>query len=216
MILVFGAGSDMFPGIQSLYPDTVGVTEELCDVTNYQEIEGALKNSLPDVIVNLAGVSNLQPIKDSARIGWIEEVAVNLMGSYNIARASINSGVKTMIFIGSVAGKYGKGTHSGYAASKAGVISLVQSLGQEGYNAYCISPGRVDTKLREKDFPNERKETRLRPEEIANIIPDILDGKYQSGDNIVIRRIGIKTRPIIIDRGAPWKKRLKIGQPPVC
>jgi NAD(P)-dependent dehydrogenase (short-subunit alcohol dehydrogenase family) len=58
-------------------------------------------------------------------------------------------------FFTPVADLYGKPSHSNYCAPKAGVISLVQSLGMEGYKAYSISPRRIDSKMK-KRFPGQR------------------------------------------------------------
>lgn len=216
-VLVFGGDSDMAPAIvnESFTHPVVLVPKDVCDVTNPFEVMDTIETYKPHTVINLAGVSHLQPIKDSDHFHWWDEIEVNLVGSYLIAKYAIEAGVDKMIFIGSVAGKYGKSGHSGYCASKAGVISLVQSLGMEGYNAYAISPGRVDTKMREKDFPGERKETRLEVREIAEVVQDILELQYEPGDNIIIRRKGVKTQPIKVDKGEPWKTDLQVGQPPL-
>ena len=114
-----------------------------------------------------------------------------------------------MIFIASVAGMYGKPEHSGYSASKSGVISFVQSLGFEGYDAYSISPGRVDTKMRENDFPGEDKRTRLSTLQVAEIVKECIDGKYKPGDNVIIRKRGFRKLKRV-DQGQPWKKYLNV------
>jgi 3-oxoacyl-[acyl-carrier protein] reductase len=149
-VLIFGK-SDIGEGIKQLYPDTVNIPKEECDVRDALQVRNTLKKYKPDVIVNCAGISHVQVVRDSNIDYWKEEIDVNLIGSFIVARESINTGVKTMIFIASVAGMYGKPEHSGYSASKSGVISFVQSLGFEGYDAYSVSPGRVDTKMREND-----------------------------------------------------------------
>lgn len=217
VVLIFGGDSDMAAPIEGVLVNAIvyRLSEIECDVTSPLEVSDAIETYKPDVVINLAGVSNLQPIKGSDHFAWWDEVEVNLVGSYLVAKYAVEAGVDKMIFIGSVAGKYGKPNHSGYCASKAGVISLVQSLGMEGYKAYAISPGRVDTKLREKDFPGERKETRLMPIEIANLVKEIIEGKYEPGDNLIIRRKGVETQPIKIDKGEPWKTDLQVGQPPL-
>jgi NAD(P)-dependent dehydrogenase (short-subunit alcohol dehydrogenase family) len=217
-IVIFGGESDLARPIV----DLLGKQDIVCyclphseaDVRDFNSLNRAIRYYKPDAVINLAGISNLQPILNSNRAKWYDEIETNLIGSYNVAHAAAYKNL-TMIFMGSVAGKYGKPNHSGYSASKAGVISLVQSLGMEGYNAYCISPGRIDTKMREKDFPGERKETRLEPAEIALIVRDILAGEYEPGDNIIIRRIGDKTQDIIVDDGRPWKEQLQVGKPPI-
>jgi NAD(P)-dependent dehydrogenase (short-subunit alcohol dehydrogenase family) len=124
-------------------------------------------------------------------------------------------GVKNMIFFASVAGLYGKPEHSGYSASKSGVISLVQSLGMEGYNAYAISAGRVHTKMREKDFPNEDPKTRLLPKSIGKVVKEILNNKYKPGNNVIIRKRGYRILRRV-DKGSGWAEYLRVGQPPVC
>ena len=207
-VLIFGK-SDIGEGIRQLYPDTINVPKEDCDVRDYNQICATLEKYKPDVIVNCAGISHVQVVKDSNTKHWQEEIEVNLIGSYLIARASINWNVKTMIFIASVAGMYGKPEHSGYSASKSGVISFVQSLGLEGYKAYSVSPGRVDTKMREHDYPGEDKRTRLSTLQVAEVVKECIDGKYEPGDNIIIRKRGF-TKLKRVDKGQPWKKYLNV------
>jgi NAD(P)-dependent dehydrogenase (short-subunit alcohol dehydrogenase family) len=207
-ILIFGK-SDIGEGISQLYPDTVNVPKEECDVRDENQIRATLKKYAPDVVINCAGISHVQVVKDSNIDFWKEEIDVNLTGSYLIARESINYGVDTMIFIASVAGMYGKPEHSGYSASKSGVISFVQSLGLEGYNAYSISPGRVDTKMREHDYPGEDKRTRLSTLQVAEVIKECIDGKYTPGDNVIIRKRGFRKLKRV-DKGQPWKTYLNV------
>ena len=207
-ILIFGK-SDIGEGIRQLYPDTVNVPKEECDVRDENQIKATLKKYAPDVVINCAGISHVQVVKDSNIDFWKEDIDVNLTGSYLIARESINCGVDTMIFIASVAGMYGKPEHSGYSASKSGVISFVQSLGLEGYNAYSISPGRVDTKMREHDYPGEDKRTRLSTLQVAEVIKECIDGKYTPGDNVIIRKRGFRKLKRV-DKGQPWKTYLNV------
>ena len=207
-VLIFGK-SDIGEGIKQLYPDTVNIPKEECDVRDALQVRITLKKYKPDVIVNCAGISHVQVVKDSNIDYWKEEIDVNLVGSFIVARESINSGVKTMIFIASVAGMYGKPEHSGYSASKSGVISFVQSLGFEGYDAYSVSPGRVDTKMRENDYPGEDKRTRLSTLQVAEIVKECIDGKYETGDNIIIRKRGF-TKLKRVDKGQLWKKYLNV------
>jgi len=207
-VLIFGK-SDIGEGIKQLYPDTVNIPKEECDVRDVKQIRSTLAKYSPDIIVNCAGISHVQVVKESNIDHWKEEIDVNLTGSYLIARESINAGVETMIFIASVAGMYGKPEHSGYSASKSGVISFVQSLGLEGYNAYSISPGRVDTKMREHDYPGEDKRTRLSTLQVAEIVKECIDGLHKPGDNVIIRKRGFRKLKRT-DRGQPWKQYLNV------
>lgn len=207
-ILVFGK-SDIGDGIRQLYPDTLNIPKEECDVRDERQIRATLNRYKPTIVVNCAGISNVQIVKNSSIQDWRDEIDVNLVGSYLVARESIALGIETMIFIASVAGMYGKPEHSGYSASKAGVISLVQSLGLEGHNAYSISPGRVNTKMREHDYPGEDVRTRLTTLQVAEIVRECIRGKYTPGDNIIIRKRGFK-KLRRIDQGQPWKKYLNV------
>jgi 3-oxoacyl-[acyl-carrier protein] reductase len=207
-VLIFGK-SDIGEGIRQIYPDTVNIPKEDCDVRDAVQVRNTLMKYKPDVIVNCAGISHVQVVRDSNIDHWKEEIDVNLVGSFIVARESINTGVKTMVFIASVAGMYGKPEHSGYSASKSGVISFVQSLGFEGYDAYSVSPGRVDTKMRENDYPGEDKRTRLSTLQVAEIVKECVDGKYEPGDNIIIRKRGF-TKLKRVDKGQPWKKYLNV------
>jgi NAD(P)-dependent dehydrogenase (short-subunit alcohol dehydrogenase family) len=208
-ILIFGQ-SDIGEGVGKIYLDTVIVPKEECDVRDAEQVRSTLEIHRPDVIVNCAAVSHVQEVKSSNIIQWREEIEVNLVGSFLIARESLSTDIhRPMIFIASVAGMYGKPEHSGYSASKSGVISFVQSLGLEGYPAFTISPGRVDTKMREKDYPGEDKRTRLTTLQVANIVRNCINKRYQPGDNIIIRKKGYRTL-IRIDRGQPWKSYLNV------
>ena len=208
-VLIFGK-SDIGEGIRQLYPDTINVPKEDCDVRDALQVRNTLKKYNPEVIVNCAGISHVQVVKDSNIDHWKEEIDVNLVGSFIVARESVSLNLfRPMIFIASVAGMYGKPEHSGYSASKSGVISFVQSLGLEGYNAYSISPGRVDTKMREHDYPGEDKRTRLSTLQVADVVKECIDGKYEPGDNIIIRKRGF-TKLKRVDKGQPWKKYLNV------
>ncbi len=203
-LLIFGGGDIATKGIIPV----VGGTICSVDVLNTDAIRRAVEDHDPDTVINCAGVSNPGLIVD----GHFEaEIMVNLYGAFNVAACC--PGI-TQVHIASVSGLYGKANHAGYCASKAGVISLVQSLAMEGANAYAISPGRVDTRLRERDYPGEDPRTRLWPTQVGMVVDTILKGGYLPGDNIIIRKRGFDTE-LRIDRGEPWFEWLDIGKPPV-
>lgn len=209
MILILGGGG-IAEGIVKLFSSAIIADKSDCDVRDLEAVTELIESVQPDVVINCAGVSRPAGVSSSDKDDWLEEVDVNLVGSYNIAKACPDA---MLIFIASVAGLYGKPNHSGYSASKAGVISLVQSLGMEGYNAYAISPGRVNTPMRQRDYPDDKPGSRLEVSEIADLINLIIEGEFEPGDNIVIRKIGLKTMPIKVDKGEPWRTELKVGRP---
>lgn len=225
MIATFGGGEIAERGIRPFLGtalSTVGLHE--CDVTDSRAVREMFRCMRPplaphtrlDAVIYTAGVSLPSSLAVSDFHAFAREIEVNLLGAFNVAKAGIDAGVKTFIFIASLAGLYGKPNHAGYSASKAGMISLVQSLAMEGHNAYAISPGRVQTAMRERDYPGEDPRTRLNPLAIGEIVRDILAGKYTPGDNVVIRMRGHEVLPIEIHRGDGWRERLKVGEPPTC
>jgi NAD(P)-dependent dehydrogenase (short-subunit alcohol dehydrogenase family) len=175
MRLIFGGNSDIGKAIKGKHlPSSM-------DVTNPHDIRNYMKITNPTEVVNCAGV-----IKAGVDMGYYQEINVNLIGSFNIAR-SLTKEMKA-VFISSTSGLHGRAGWSGYCASKAGVISLVQSLTEEGYQVWCISPGRVKTKMRKRLFPDEDQKTLLKPKEVAKVVEDCFKGKYKTGSNIIVRK----------------------------
>lgn len=212
-ILCFGGGSDMAKALDAR--GVVRLPKGACDVRDFAAVKRATKKYRPDVVINFAGVSKPATVQGSSLRAWQDEIATNLIGSYHVAKAAVTHGVKKIILIGSVAGLYGKANHSGYCASKTGVIRLVQSLGMEGHAAYAISPGRVDTKMRERDYPGEDRRTRLTTRQIVTVINRIIAGAYAPGDNVIIRKRGYTTFRRI-DKGSPWKTYLNVQPSPAA
>jgi meso-butanediol dehydrogenase/(S,S)-butanediol dehydrogenase/diacetyl reductase len=107
-----------------------------------------------DVMVNNAGVVAVRPVTETSVDEWDRVLAVNLRGVFlgcrEAARAMIDLGEGGRILnCSSIAGRRAAPFFSAYAASKAGVIGLTQSLSAElgahriTVNAYC--PGHITT-----------------------------------------------------------------------
>jgi len=208
-ILVFGGRSDIGKQIKIREVTTVLLSHGDCDIREPSEVNYFVGKFKPDVVINCAGILHTELVSKQKPSQWKDEMMINLFGSFIIAQASINNNVNTIILIGSGAGLYGKASLAAYSASKAGVISLTQSLGMEGINAYCISPGGVDTKMREKIFPGEDKRKRLSSDDVVEVMFDCIGGKYKPGDNIIIRKRNLR-KVIRVDRGQPWKEYFHI------
>ena len=201
-------GGEIWSGIESLLlylgHATVSYSKKVYDVRNSISVDSAFN---PDWIIYTAGVSHIQSIIGCDLDKIREEFLVNAIGLCNVLQTT---SCKNVIAITSVAGLYGKPNHAGYSASKMALRSIIQSLSREHYNAYGIAPGRVDTLMREHDYPGEDKRTRLSIQQVAMVVKEILDGKYKSGDNIVIRKRGYRVLRRV-DNGEPWKTYLKVG-----
>lgn len=147
----------------------------------------------PNILINCAGYIRPGEIKSSESKDWIKQIEVNLIGTYLCSKYALLNGCQMIINIASSSGFKGRPNWSAYCASKAGVISLTQSLAEEGIMAYCISPHRTKSKMRKVLFPNENQETLLNPEAIGELVADVISGMYPNGSHIVIsKKDGIK------------------------
>ena len=81
-----------------------------------------------------------------------------------------------------------------YASSKAAIVSMSQTLAEElaeyRIKVYCISPGRCATALRRKLAPSEDQSQIMQPEEVGEIITQLISQNEHclDGQNIVIRK----------------------------
>ena len=202
MLLIIGGGG-IAAGIARVWPGPTRIVEHNeCDVTDPTMVTAILANNPATGVVVTAGLSD--PANPS------REIAVNLCGSLNIATRTT---VPTVL-IASVAGLYGKPNHLGYSASKAGVISVVQSLAAEGRDIWCVSPGRVDTPMRQRDYPNDTPGSRLDPAQIGQAVVDILHWRfYKPGTNVIVMKRGLETVITREHTGDGWKEELRIGLP---
>ena len=93
---------------------------------------------------------------------WDAVIAVNLKSAFNFIHALLPIMMRqrggSIINMASVVGVHGNAGQANYAASKAGLIALAKSVGQEmgsrGIRANAIAPGFIDTDMT-KALPDE-------------------------------------------------------------
>ncbi len=118
-----------------------------------------------DILVANAGVTRdglLVQLSDDA---WNEVLAVNLTATFRLVRAAVKGMMRRrtgrIIGITSVVGITGNAGQSNYAATKAGMIGLIKSVGQEyakrGITANCIAPGFIATAMTDKLNDKQRE-----------------------------------------------------------
>lgn len=113
--------------------------------------------SRADILINAAGIVDRTPFFETAEEQWDRVLAVNLRAvfllSRDVMKVMIDRGDGGRIVnIASLAGEVGGiAVGPGYAASKAGVISLTKTQakigGPHGITANAISPGPVQTDM---------------------------------------------------------------------
>ncbi len=107
-----------------------------------------------DVLVSNAGiVNNIAPFTKMTHERWQREIAVNLTGAFNVIQAVIGPMIERrwgrIIVMSSGAAHGGLHRQAAYAASKAGLIGLVQTVTLEharhGITCNAILPGLIET-----------------------------------------------------------------------
>jgi NAD(P)-dependent dehydrogenase (short-subunit alcohol dehydrogenase family) len=108
-----------------------------------------------DILVNCAGIHQTRGFLEIEEQDWDRIMGVNLRGlffcSQAVARPMIERRSGRIVHIASIAGKRASVHAMHYAASKAGIISLTQSmalaLAPHGINVNAVCPGYVDTAM---------------------------------------------------------------------
>ena len=148
-----------------------------CDVSNFDEVEGLIRNTVEefskiDIIVNNAGITRDGLIMRMSDEDWNTVIDINLKGTFNAIKAVSRQMMKQrsgrIINIQSVVGLKGNAGQANYAASKAGIIGLTKSSSKElasrGITVNCIAPGYIATDMTDQLTDKVK-------EEIINRIP---------------------------------------------
>ncbi len=114
-----------------------------------------------DAVVAQHAYMNMGKFEEQSNEEWWKVVNTNLLGTYVLIRESIEHLKKSkgkVVITSSYWGLTGWPEASAYASSKAGLISLVKSLGRElaplGINVNGIAPGVINTPQLEVDAKN--------------------------------------------------------------
>ena len=137
------------------------ITKIIVDVTSFQKIEEATKETLSlfgriDILVNNAGIAGPSyttweyPIEE-----WQKVIDIDLSGVFYCCKSIVpvmkKNNYGRIINIASIAGKEGNPNAMPYSAAKAGVIALTKSLGKELANnniaVNCVTPAAAKTRI---------------------------------------------------------------------
>lgn len=170
------------------------------DVTSPQSIETVLDaveqdaGGLADMAVTCAGVLKIYDFLDLPKETWDFTLAVNLTGTFlvfqAVARRLVKAGQKgKLVGISSVAGRSGRPNVVDYAASKAGVISVVRSaalaLAKHGINVNAVCPGVVDTPMTRQIHSGRAELAGITVQESLNqMLSTIPLGRIQTTDDV--------------------------------
>jgi NAD(P)-dependent dehydrogenase (short-subunit alcohol dehydrogenase family) len=155
---------------------------ERVDVLSREELAGLVERCRPGgvwALVHLVGAYlDGAPVAAMDMAGWDRQVELNLrstaLAMSAVLPAMQGRGEGRVLAIGSRAALRPFAGASAYAASKAGVIALVQAASEEvkrsGINVNCIVPSVIDTPANRAAGPDADASEWVRPEDIGAVV----------------------------------------------
>lgn len=130
-----------------------------------------------DVLINIAGAFKFETIGDGDNASWEAMHRLNLLTALNTSRAAIphlsKSHAGRIVNIGAI-GALEAGSGMGpYAASKAGVHKLTETLAAElkgKVTVNAVLPSTIDTSANRRDMPDADFAKWVTPDELASVI----------------------------------------------
>jgi NAD(P)-dependent dehydrogenase (short-subunit alcohol dehydrogenase family) len=138
----------------SVVPLTVDVTQPSSVAESLSRTQAEL--GTPTAVFTAAGTMQVTPFLELSADAWERTLAVNLGGTFHVlqacAAAMVTAGLRgSMVAVASVAARGPRPDAADYAASKAAIVSLVQSasvaLAPRGIRVNAVCPGYVDTPM---------------------------------------------------------------------
>jgi len=154
------------------------------DITKEEEVARLVSTVMDkyghiDILVNaVGGYIGAKNIVELDEKEWDLMMAMNLKSAFliskHVTRHMIASKYGKIIHISSKKGLHAEGSDSAYAASKSGLIRLVESLSEEtkesNINVNCIMPIIIDTQANRKAMPNIDFNKWVKPDDLANVV----------------------------------------------
>ncbi|MBI2938340.1 MAG: beta-ketoacyl-ACP reductase [Thaumarchaeota archaeon] len=191
--------------------DSMGTHSIICqaNVSDFKQVnrmrdEVINKFGKIDILVNNAGIVRDKSFLKMTDEMWTDVLSVNLNGTFYCTKAVLAGMLEQrygrIVNISSVIGRIGNRGQANYAASKAGMIALTQTLAKEfagtGITVNAIAPGYIETDML-KSVPKKIMEKILaqvplgrlgKPSEVAGAVAYLVseDGNYITGHVIDI------------------------------
>lgn len=153
------------------------------DVTKEESVTQMVQKTLDtfgkiDILVNVVGGFTYAKIIDTDEKTWDFMMNVNLKSTFLCSKAVLPHMIKQnygkIINISSRPALKGSSGIGAYAASKAGVLNLTETIADEvkdyEINVNAILPSTIDTPANRRDMPDADFSKWVKPEEIARVI----------------------------------------------
>jgi NAD(P)-dependent dehydrogenase (short-subunit alcohol dehydrogenase family) len=116
-----------------------------------------------NILVNNAGIAQEKPFETITDDDWANMLKVNLQGPFSLIQEIVPSMVASkwgrIINISSIGGQWGGFNQVHYAAAKAGLINLTQSIAKiyskYGVTSNAIAPGLISTDMAEAELNSD-------------------------------------------------------------
>lgn len=134
------------------------------DVSSPDEVRAAIAAiTPPDLLVNNAGVSEVELFTSLSDERAARLLAVDLSGTMNCSRSVLPEMIRrksgNIINISSMWGQVGASCEVDYSAAKAGIIGFTKALAKEvapsGIRVNCIAPGFIMTEMNARYSPED-------------------------------------------------------------
>jgi len=159
----------------------------ICDVRDESQVKEFFNHAATilgglDILINNAGVGLFAPVEQMSGDDFRAVIETNLCGVFYCCHAAIpllkQRGGGYIINVSSLAGANPHAEMAAYNASKFGLNGFSEALMQEvrhdGIKVSYIMPGSVNTEFG-GDEPSATKSWQLQPEDIAQVVIDLLN-----------------------------------------
>jgi NAD(P)-dependent dehydrogenase (short-subunit alcohol dehydrogenase family) len=135
-----------------------------------------------DMVAHTVGAFAMAPLAEATPGHWQQMFQINLMSTLNLYRAATPpmraAGRGSLVAIGAMAALRAPAEMAAYAAAKAAVLKLTESLAEElkaeGVRVNAVLPGTIDTPQNRAAMPDADASRWLRPEQVAEAMVFLL------------------------------------------
>lgn len=167
-------------GLGELAAGRESVVPHAADLTDAAAVAGLFDavGAVPSAVVHLVGGFRYAPLAEMSDDDWRFLWSVNVESSFLVfreaARRFATAGGGVLVAVSSPAALAGEAGVGGYAAAKAAVLRLVESLAREmsvfGGRANAVLPGTMDTPANRRAMPDADPTGWVTTEQVAETI----------------------------------------------